>query len=760
MVKCTRFSNSSALFRTTSRMLHAFRVKSHMNSHRSLRRRSSLRLRPFVVACVCLAALAAGLLISQPKSSAQNTRLILISEADSTRAIALESVTRMKEPFTANAHHFLSADQRTRIQLFVLNLEPFADLSALQAVAEDGNHRTYTLPIEHVDPVPNQQWTNSVTVRLPDGIGDVGDVLVQLSYRGAGSNRVRVGIGHIGGGLADDQGAVPTPAPAVVAPTPNTNPITAGNLTTTDVQTIIAQAVSAAAALNRAVTVAVTDREGNILGTFQMTGATPRTRFNGGVIFQQTADPVTGLPPNGLEGADLPAALNPARLAAITKAGTASFFSTSGNAFTPRTASFIIQEHIPANVSNQQGGPLFGVQFSQLPCSDIKKPGLPFGLSGDPGGMPIYKNGLPAGGVGIEGDGVYTVDRDPSDFDKPVEEMIAVAAVRGYETPALIRGDNIIVGGLRLPFVNVSDAEAPRPATIAFGSLSGTVIDPIRGAQPSAFVPMTLGGSPGAIDTRFFPFQGSTSASPNALTAADVTRIITQAAHQADVTRAAIRQPLGSAARVSITVVDSEGTVLGIFRTFDAPVFGFDVSAQKARTALLFSRANAAATLRAAGFGNYVDAAAADGLLLNGSVAFSDRAVGFLARPFFPDGIDGTANGPFSRPITQWSVFSNGLQIDIARTNLVAALLGSNVPCSSISYIPNGIQIFPGSVPLYKNGELVGAVGISGDGVDQDDIISSAGAEGFVPPAPMRSDQVFVRGIRLPFTKFPRSPDL
>src|SRR4029079_2123141 len=121
---------------------------------------------------------------------------------------------------------------------------------------------------------------------------------------------------------------------------------------------------------------------------------------------------------------------------------------------------------------------------------------------------------------------------------------------------------------------------------------------------------------------------GSTSASPNALTAADVTRIINQAAQQADITRAAIRQPLGSAARVSIAVVDVNGTVLGIFRTSDAPVFGFDVSVQKARTAAFFSNRNAGALLRAAGMGSYVDRAAADGLRLDGAIAFSDRAGG------------------------------------------------------------------------------------------------------------------------------------
>ncbi len=725
------------------------------------------RLRSFVFAGLCLSLLGAGLFVAERQTSAQNTRPILISEPDSTRAVALTAVTRMREPFARTDTHNFASDRRTRIQFLVLNVEPFADEAQLRVEAEDGNGRKYDLPVEHIGGVPGQPLMNSVTVRVADDIGDVGDVLVRLTYRGVQSNRVRVGLGHVGGGLADDQGSIPTPAPAAAAPTPNTNPITAGNLTPDDVRQVIAQAVSAAVALNRNVTIAVTDREGNVLGVFHMTGAPVRTRFTGGTSFTQAADPLTGLVPVGLEGANLAPVLAPVRRAAISKAGTAAFFSTSGNAFTTRTASFIIQEHFPPSVSNQGSGPLYGVQFSQLPCSDIKMPGLPFGLAGDPGSHPIYKNGLPAGGIGIEGDGLYTIDRDPVDLDRPFEEVIAVAAVRGYEPPAFIRGDNIIVGGIRLPFVNVSDADAPRPATIPFASLPGAVdaAFPIRGAQPSAFIPTTLAGSPGAIDTRFFPFRASTSGSANALTAAEVTTIIAQAAHQADITRAAIRQPLGSAARVSISVVDTEGQVLGIFRTFDAPVFGFDVSVQKARTAMFFSRSNAATVLRAAGLGAYVDRAAADGLALNGSIAVSDRANGFLHRPFFPDGIDGTAPGPFSPPINQWSVFTDGLQIDIIRDKLVETIVTpgapqGSIPCSTISYLPNGIQIFPGSVPLYKGNELVGAIGISGDGVDQDDIIAAAGSIGFAAPPAIRADQVFVRGIRLPFVKFPRSPNL
>jgi len=160
--------------------------------------------------------------------------------------------------------------------------------------------------------------------------------------------------------------------------------------------------------------------------------------------------------------------------------------------------------------------------------------------------------------------------------------------------------------------------------------------------------------------------------------------------------------------------------------------------------------------LRAAGFATYADRAATDGLQLNGGIAFSDRALGFLHRPLFPDGIDNTSAGPFSTESAEWSPFNVGLQLD-----LIKAAIGSGaVPCTAIPSLPNGIQIFPGSIPLYKNGVLVGAIGISGDGVDQDDLIAAAGANGYAPPAAIRSDQFFVRKVRLPFVKFPRSPNL
>ena len=671
-------------------------------------------------------------LLAAVEAHAQQTRPVLISHADSTRAIAFDSVTRRREPFNTTTQIKFGSDSATRIMLFAMNLSP-GELPS--ADAEDVNHNFYQLTVEHVGAVPNQPWVSSVIIRLPQNLPAAGDVLVRIKYHDLASNRVRVGIGQIGGGPTDDIGAIPTPGLAFPLAPPSA--VTATNLTSTDVQTIVQQAASAAASLGKAVTIVVTDREGNILGLFAMTGAPATTTIRS-----------VGAAGQGLEGT-----VAPSVEAATAKAATAAFFSTTGNAFSTRTAGFIIQEHFPPGISFRAGGPLYGVQFSSLPCGDIKKPSARLGLSADPGGLPIYKDGLAAGGIGIEGDGLYTVDRDPTDDDQPFEEVIAASALRGFAAPSGIRADTIFVDGIRLPFTNVSNPLVP--ATTA--SIAGAIISP---PPASEFVPQVVGGIAGEVSPRFFPFIAGTAPVGNVLSAAEVEAIISRAAQQANITRAAIRQPIGSNARVTIAVVDTAGVVLGVFRQQDATVFGFDVAVQKARSAAFFSRADAATALRAAGFGSYVDRAISDGVRLDGAFAFSDRAIGFLHRPFFPDGIDGTAPGPFSTAIGSWSPFNVGLQLDLVQTNFLAALSGPVASCTSIPGLTNGIQIFAGSVPLYKNGVLVGAIGISGDGIDQDDLIAAAGANAFAPPAGIRADQIFVRSVRLPFLKFPRSPNL
>src|SRR5207237_2060662 len=153
----------------------------------------------------------------------------LISTSSDTRAIALESVSMRTEPFTLSSEGFFNAnDPRTRIELFCMNLDLLSGegASALTVEAEDGSHIHYPLTVEYVGQVPplldsQGNITNDfrgiymVIVRLNDAMpANLGDVLVRLNLHGTSSNRVRTAIGQIGGGPADDAGAIPTPAPA------------------------------------------------------------------------------------------------------------------------------------------------------------------------------------------------------------------------------------------------------------------------------------------------------------------------------------------------------------------------------------------------------------------------------------------------------------------------------------------------------------------------------------------------------------------
>ncbi|MEE8170521.1 MAG: heme-binding protein [Phycisphaerae bacterium] len=59
----------------------------------------------------------------------------------------------------------------------------------------------------------------------------------------------------------------------------------------------------------------------------------------------------------------------------------------------------------------------------------------------------------------------------------------------------------------------------------------------------------------------------------------------------------------------------------------------------------------------------------------------------------------------------------------------------------------HGIIEFPGGVPLYRDGKLIGAIGVSGDGVEQDENVAEAGALGFEPIEAIRIDTVTQGGV-------------
>lgn len=152
---------------------------------------------------------------------------ILISDAASTRGIALESVTWKGEPFAVTSTVKFSNDNRTRVAIFAMNMNLFAgetangNPSSFTADAEDAAHNHYPLNVEYVDQVPGFAGIYMIILRLNDNMtSNLGDVLVSLSLHTLASNRVRVAIGLAGGGPADDPGAGPTPAPAI-PPVPN-----------------------------------------------------------------------------------------------------------------------------------------------------------------------------------------------------------------------------------------------------------------------------------------------------------------------------------------------------------------------------------------------------------------------------------------------------------------------------------------------------------------------------------------------------------
>ncbi len=275
------------------------------------------------------------------------------------------------------------------------------------------------------------------------------------------------------------------------------------------------------------------------------------------------------------------------------------------------------------------------------------------------------------------------------------------------------------------------------------------------------------------------------------LTAADVKRIIDQGIAEAERVRAAIRltfPDLRPGARTSmvLAVADTSGEVLGLFRMPDATIFSIDVAVAKARNTAYYAKGAVAADLI-----DDVDAnrdGVPDGVGLSGdgvpddvdgdgvpdsfAKAFTNRTFRFLALPRFASGTPaGTFPGAFS------SLLAAGIH------PLTAENLGPPLPAATYASPTtpvlifdafqvsrnfrdpstplkrqNGVVFFPGSSALYVGGTLVGGFGVSGDGVDQDDVVTAAGFAGYDAPFDLRADLIHVRGVRLPYIKYLRNP--
>src|SRR5947209_9445564 len=168
--------------------------------------------------CVFRAPFVCALLVAAwcaPRAAQAQAAPVLVSATTSTRAVALDPLNGLREPFSPVSTSVLYPNQPARVQLFALNLSlsPDESASVVTAEAEDSAHRVYTLTVEQVAPVPGQPWLNSIVVRLSSEMENAdGDVLVGIRYRNVLSNRVRLAINRVGGdGPLDDTDAVPTP---------------------------------------------------------------------------------------------------------------------------------------------------------------------------------------------------------------------------------------------------------------------------------------------------------------------------------------------------------------------------------------------------------------------------------------------------------------------------------------------------------------------------------------------------------------------
>jgi uncharacterized protein GlcG (DUF336 family) len=491
--------------------------------------------------------------------------------------------------------------------------------------------------------------------------------------------------------------STPAPPPPVAAVQP---------LQVADVQNIVQAAVNS---VNVDMVVAIVDRAGFVLGVFRTQNAPATAVGNFGQV---------------LDANDV----------AVALARTGAFFSNDQAPLSSRTVRFISGIHFPPGVTNTPPADLYGIENTNRGCTLVNTvafqsqippslalgggfgPGILTGkadvmdsnpLAVNPGGVPIFYQNVVFGGIGVV----------TSSSDLNVAEYAAFVGSTAQRTgpsdsfgPTPAAPGVVFLGGVALPFVT----QTSLPANVSAG--------PVAGAGTYFVAPVNSSGQPPDGDL-ITPAAGPLGG----LSAADVQTILNNAEATANVTRAAIRLPIGSRTRMVIAVADLDGTMIGLRRMQDSTVFSIDVAVSKARNMVYFnSSARAAADLNQVPMGT----------------AVTNRTISFGAQPFFPPGIDSSPAGPF---------FNLYLQ-DVAN------------PCTQgmetgpVNVNKSGIVFFPGSAGLYRNGVLVGGLGVSGDGVDEDDYVTNGGTMGFEAPTNIRADQILINGVRLPYFKFPRNP--
>jgi uncharacterized protein GlcG (DUF336 family) len=444
---------------------------------------------------------------------------------------------------------------------------------------------------------------------------------------------------------------------------------------------------------------------------------------------------------------------------------------------TPNTERFNIPlQFVPAG--QQLDAPVsYGVASGLEPNAQSR------GIGTLPGGIPLFKDGTLVGGIGVFFPGTtgfadaenssLSTTNDPSKPDRSLEaEYDAFVAAGGAPSIGFAAGtvggvpaDGFALPAGRIDLVGITlDIYGPEGLLgpkflVTYGKTLGQG-DP----NSSAALAIPLSGTAGHPFAAGQAIPDGWLVTPHAgggLSADNVTQIIQQGIAQASVTRAAIRLPLGRTTKMVFAVSDKQGNLLGLYRMPDATVFSIDVAVAKARNVAYYDDP---AQLQPA---DQVPGVAP-------GVAFTARTFRFLAQPRYPEGIDGEPPGAFSilndggsNPITG---LNDGPPLPKSAFNSVEGFVAFNPqanfhdPVTAANGNQNGVVFFPGSSPVYGmptgTTMLLGGLGVSGDGVTQDDTITFKASAGYATPGSvLRADQVFVRDVRLPYMNFVRNPD-
>ncbi len=414
--------------------------------------------------------------------------------------------------------------------------------------------------------------------------------------------------------------------------------------------------------------------------------------------------------------------------------------------------------------------------------SDLLNTAQSRGIATLPGGVPLYKtyNGetILVGGIGVffpgeDGYATFEQNFQAGTGQTTQERLNAPLVLEAEYTAAVVAANSITIDGMP-PVAGIGLLNLPGEGRI---DLNGITLETF-GSHPyklSSFLawgatqyrpdtvngilmPVTKGGAT-MLDGQEVPEGWLVEPTAgSSLTAQQVEDIINQGIAEAERVRAAIRLPLGTRTSMVLAVTDLDGKVLGLYRMPDATVFSIDVAVAKARNVAYYADASALQPE------DQLDGVAA-------GVAFTNRTFRYVAEPRYPSGIDGTTPPPFSILLTPGvnpQTAENILGVTPLASQFTTALgydafnPGTNFhePLPSTGY-QNGVVFFPGSTPLYNNTTLVGGFGVSGDGVDQDDVVTFSGAGTFLPyrDSPLtRADEVIFNNVRLPYQKFPRNP--